>query len=483
MGLGPLREWMFVCFLCAASMSRRVATGATLGMLPVLAEARQSLADEMFKADVSMRAGDVAKASGIYRQAARDFGDSEAFRSKHVEFLMACGEYGEVLERFDGVRGMEERCRRARECLSILLSNNTRLVASLVAESPYSQPVLKAHVQVCLIDERLGEAEKFVKRARALFPEAREFAYQEMQLRFLTGAFSAGIRMLDDLGHCEMASSFRDVLEAYESTRNGGLSASNRYARLSKLLRHISLVEVDSNFFPSIFSVLKLDVLFELCKSGVESGVQRLTSKSKHLYSKRSSEDTMYLHIMALILDGSIEEAEEKYRMFSFRNTRLRNHVLHRLEAAKAQRERDRKEKEERRRRRQSRGGHGSKGDFLGYYKAMGFKEGEKPSEKEIKSAYRKTVVKNKKRKKTEAEEKEWEEEFKKLNKAFGVLSDKEKREMYDKGVDPDNPQQFSGFGDDPFQDVFRGFGNFGFFDFPGDRQGGRRTTTTYFYF
>ncbi|CAD25199.1 hypothetical protein [Encephalitozoon cuniculi GB-M1] len=476
-------------FFGIVDLRKKMVFKAVLGLLLGIVKAQIDLAKEIFKAELSIKSGNLSEAESIYKEISRHFRDNDVFRSKYAEFLMAKGEYDEVIKEFGRDQGMKEKIKRAHECFSILLSNNIRLIATLIKESPYSRPVLESYIQVCLIDERLEEAEKFIKKSRSLFPSRPEFIHQEMQLHFLNGTFSIGIKMLSDLGYKEMAFSFRNILSAYEKIKESSLGSRDKYVRLDKLMRSISLVESDSNFFPSIFSALKLNVIFDLCRSGVEGGMQGLSNRARYLYSKRNNEDTMYLYIMALVFDGDIEEAEEKYRLFGFRNAKLRNHIAYRIETAKMERENARREREEKRhrRRRHMEDGYGgmarNKWDFLGYYKLLGFKEGEKPDEKEIKKAYRKTVVENKKKKKTKQQEKEWEETFKKVNKAFGVLTDKKKREMYNKGIDPDNPQQPSGFGSDPFQKMFRGFGDFEVFDFGGGRRGGRRATTTYFYF
>ncbi|WEL38352.1 DnaJ domain-containing protein [Encephalitozoon hellem] len=484
------REEKHQNFFCMISGGRNVVFKAVMGLFLGIVKAQMDLASEIFKADISVKNGDLIKAESIYNTISQHFRDNSAFRKKYAEFLMSRGEYSEVIKRFEKDPEIKEKTKRASECLSILISNNVRLIATLIKESPYSKAVLEAYIQVCLIDEKLEEAEKFVKKSMSLFPNESAFLRQEMQLYFLRGMFSTGIKMLNNLKYKEIASLFASILEDYERIKKSNLSSKDKCKTLDRLVRTISLAESDSNFFPSIFSTLKLNVIFDLCKSGVEGGMQGLTSRAQYLHSKRNNDDTMYLYTMALTLDGNIEEAEEKFRLFKFRNTKLRNHISHRLEVAKEEREKKRREKEEKRHRRQqymeeNYGGiPRNKGDFLGYYKMLGFKEDEKPDEKEIKKAYRKIVVKNKKKKKNENEEKEWEENFKKINKAFGVLGDKKKRDMYDKGIDPDNPQQPSpGFGNDPFQEIFKGFGNFRFFDFPNQGRRGRRSTTTYFYF
>lgn len=456
-----------------------------IGLLLNTVQTAMNLASEIFKADSKAKSGDIFGAEGIYRELFQHFRDNEVFQDKYAELMMMKGNYAEVISNFGKVprKEMEARVRKARECLSVVVSNDTRLIASLIGVSPYSRPVLRAYIQVCLIDEKFEEAEKAVRRARAMFPGPSEFVQQEMQLQFLRGRFPGGIKMLGDMGHERMARIFHSILSSYEKIKQSHGSSASSHASLRRLLREISLAEVEDNFSPSIFNTLKQNVVFDFCKTGVESGARGLTERALSLHMKRKSDDTMYFYIMALILDGNLAKAEEKYESHKFRNPALKNYVFRRLKMAKAE-ERARNERQEgesRRRQRRHGGYHGgeprNRGDFLGYYGALGVSKDAKANE--IKKAYSKIVVKNKGKKKTKKEEEKWNELFKKINKARGILLDPKKREMYDSGIDPDNPQpQFGGFDDgDIFQEFFKSFGGF---DFSGGR---RRGSSTHFYF
>ena len=117
------------------------------------------------------------------------------------------------------------------------------------------------------------------------------------------------------------------------------------------------------------------------------------------------------------------------------------------------------------------------------YYKILGVKK--EASDAEIKKAYRKLALKWHPDKNPNNRE-EAEEKFKKINEAYSVLSDKDKRRQYDRGGDfsfdfgsfnaNDIFKDFFG-GKDPFADFFNddGFGGgFGFeSSFGGDFGGG----------
>lgn len=95
--------------------------------------------------------------------------------------------------------------------------------------------------------------------------------------------------------------------------------------------------------------------------------------------------------------------------------------------------------------------------DKKGYYKLLNVSEN--ASEKEIKNSFRKLSLKyhpDKQVNKSEAEKKEAEDQFKKINQAYQVLSDPEKKKNYDTYGDED--LQGGGFNADPFG----GFGGFG---------------------
>lgn len=449
-----------------------------------------NLADEVFKADSKIKTGNIFEAEAIYRGLFHLFRDNEVFQEKYAELMISNGSYHEVVASFGKIsrKEMESKVQKARECLSIMVSNDTRLIASLVSVSPYSKPVLKAYIKICLMDEKFEEAEKSIKRSKMLFPDELEFVHQEMQLYLLSERYDSGIKIMNELGYKKMAKEFQVILGLYEDIKNSREPAISKYIRYEKLLRRIALVDADSNFSPSIFTTLKFNVAFESCKSGVESNeLVGLSSRARILHGKKKSDDTMYVYVLALILDGKLEEAEEKYESHSFRNLLLKSYIHRKLDGAKVQRkveeerrEKERQNREYRRQRRTGREQRGSrsrnKGDFLGYYNALGVSKDAKVNE--IKKAYSNIVVKNKGKKKTKKEEEKWNELFKKINKARVVLIDPKKREMYDSGIDPDNPQpQFEGveFDGDPFQDFFRGFGGFNF------SRG--RNSNTYFYF
>lgn len=113
------------------------------------------------------------------------------------------------------------------------------------------------------------------------------------------------------------------------------------------------------------------------------------------------------------------------------------------------------------------------------YYKILGVEKN--ATEAEIKKAFRSLSKKwhpDKYENDTEEKKKEADERFKEINEAYSVLSDQEKRKMYDLGADPNQQYQggfggfdFSNFGfGNGFNDDF-GFGNMGFNPFGSRRK------------
>ena len=122
------------------------------------------------------------------------------------------------------------------------------------------------------------------------------------------------------------------------------------------------------------------------------------------------------------------------------------------------------------------------------YYDILGISK--TASADEIKSAYRKLA---KKYHPDVCKEENAEEKFKEIQEAYAVLSDPQKKQMYDSGVDPLNPEEAQGmggmggmhFGGSGLEDILRMFmggggGGFSAGGFPGGfstggfRQGGR---------
>ncbi|MFT8858163.1 molecular chaperone DnaJ [Bifidobacterium aquikefiri] len=96
------------------------------------------------------------------------------------------------------------------------------------------------------------------------------------------------------------------------------------------------------------------------------------------------------------------------------------------------------------------------------YYEVLGVTR--EASEDEIKRAYRKMSRKYH----PDIAGPQFEDKFKEVNNAYDVLSDPQKKQMYDQGVDPNNPQASAGFGQgaqgfDGFGDIFGQFFGSGF--------------------
>ena len=86
------------------------------------------------------------------------------------------------------------------------------------------------------------------------------------------------------------------------------------------------------------------------------------------------------------------------------------------------------------------------------YYKILGVDRN--ASDEEIRKAYRKMA----RRYHPDIAGKQYEGKFEQVNRAYSVLSDPKKKQMYDAGVDPDHPQQAGGFSPSDFggfSDIF----------------------------
>lgn len=107
------------------------------------------------------------------------------------------------------------------------------------------------------------------------------------------------------------------------------------------------------------------------------------------------------------------------------------------------------------------------------YYEVLGVKKGATPEE--LKKAYRELALKSHPDRVPPEKKKEAEDKFKEISEAYGVLSDPQKRSLYDQyghsGVDQKFRQEDIFRGTD-FRSVFEGFGDFdggGIFEIFGD--------------
>ena len=99
--------------------------------------------------------------------------------------------------------------------------------------------------------------------------------------------------------------------------------------------------------------------------------------------------------------------------------------------------------------------------DKRDYYEVLGLQKG--ASDADIKKAFRKMALKYHPDK--NPGDKKAEEKFKKINETYGILSDPEKKDKYDRfghaGVDPNagfGEGGFGGFGGGGFEDIFSAF-------------------------
>ncbi|KAM0671914.1 hypothetical protein CWI42_040540 [Ordospora colligata] len=475
-----------------------------------LVAAIRDLGVEVSKIENAVRSGKVSEAKVMFDELMSEFGGNDVLEKKHVDLLMQSGDYKTVVSRYGQNSKMLTDVVKAERNQSILNSNNVKLIASLINEAPYSIDVLKAYIKMCLIEEKFQEVRKFVKKASVLFPEDVELKSLQMQLFFLTRMPAAGIHMMREIGNADMSRKIERLFDEYTRIIDGNMTSKVTYVQMKELLKRIEEAEFSINFFPSIFMQLKLDVLFGMCKNGIEDdfinfvsgefdvskgkpvgiSLKPLSARIETLQKKRGDDEVMYLYVISQALEGNIDQAEAICRSHTFKYGPMKREAMRKvasikskIEDAKAKKERERSQRERQRSRHMSQG---NQNDILGYYKALGLNPGPKTTDVEIKRAYKKMVV-NGMKNKGEAEKKKWEDTHKVINKALGVLTNKEKREMYDRGIDPDNPQRLNGsghFGEDIFNEFFKkGFGNFEFFEF--SPNGGRRgnTRTTYFYF
>ncbi|WUR02752.1 DnaJ subfamily C member [Vairimorpha necatrix] len=440
-------------------------------ILTMIAFAKLDVSDEMYIAIQNQKMGKIPEAQKFYDTNYHQYSKAEAFFTKHIEFLLWIGDYDSILKKYGHLN--IPLITKTKECISIINSRDYRKISKLIDISPFSSVVIKACIKAALIDKNFTNVFNLINKGKNYWADDNDFLRYEAQYFCINGNYEIGAEKLEDLGFYKLANELKKAFEKFNELSKLN-NNKQKYNQLRELYNKVNMNTFSDNFSPSIFSKLLDEILYKYVSLGITLELSDMVSSAKILYKNRNDEESRYFYIMSLLNSKQTESANNLLNNKKFSNQQYELRIKNKLEKIEEEKKQEKKRKQEQERQRKQRyvpSTNKAGTDFLGYYKLIGVNKN--MDQKQIKKTYVKLIAKNERAAKTEKQKEEWEEKHAKINKAYQVLSNANKKEMYDKGVDPDSPeaqqgahyqhheqQEFKGFDDfGPFAEFFGGFG------------------------
>ncbi|KAM0680921.1 hypothetical protein GINT2_000703 [Glugoides intestinalis] len=427
----------------------------SLNLSQPIAESIETAYEASTRALFKYQSGDIKGASELFNHYLKKFGSKEIFQSKYLFFLFKNGQYKKILE-LDGILGEENLAivEKARKCLEVLESNDTGQIAKLLEVSQHS---LEASIAMITLQLRMGNfiaAKQYYISIEKLYPESIEL--QKLKIRLSLA--------LDDLDEA------LENLKGYDRRVHGTLSSMNTSlkrimeiqalnVKLRRLADFYSVVyEQKARNFDEFgfFEELEKRVIKNIVELGCNSG-NNVHSFATKLFRMEKNEFSTFYYIKSTILENNYQEASNLLERYSdnlnpnlIQNLRnLINNGIREEQRRRREAEQRRRMQEEERRRQKSRYSFSNQmksrdagKDFLKYYETLGITPKATPCQ--MKSAWRKKMKAASKKTAKMASKKDAQKKGDEsiINKAYAILSDPEKKRMYDNGIDPEKGPQ-----------------------------------------
>lgn len=448
--------------------------------------------------------GDISGAQKIFSENWQKFASVELFQTSYLSFLLKTGQYQKMSE-LKNIRGEKntEMQQQARECLRRLQSNDPKQILSLIEISPDSLDVNIAVIKQLIKSGDARKAQQYLVQLEKVYPRSSEALHLRIRVDTALGNIDRAIDALERIDF-NSHTTFKSLYTTIQSI----LSISDVDMKLNRLLgmyRELYSVQNSAQDTFGLFSCLYRLVLRKIVEVGCDS-LRPVESFARLLLKLEKSEFSIFYYIKALIIDRKLKTALDelaKYDKELGNNAKnglrqfiqqMQNKIDEEERAREEERRRQREWDQRERQRSYERQATTKAGqDFLGYYKTLGVDKNvtadslKKVHRKKIREASKKAAKNS-----TNLTQEQKDSEVKLINKAFQILSDPEKKKMYDLGVDPEKGPQYgdhqhqgygygsggSFFDEDQINEVFQSF-----FGSGGGRRGGRYQRRTQYIF
>lgn len=447
-----------------------------------------------------LQSGNISAAEGVFTNNFQKFSASPAFQYEYISFMLKIGQYDKILNLKVQGETNKKLVQETKTYKRTVESKNIKEICSLSSISPISLDVNLAMIQSFILENKLGQADNYLKYALKFYPNDQELFMYQSFVNLSFGYLDQAIAYLS-LINSHLGRKILDLaLKLKEYSKINDPGAKMQY--YLHLYKEVFLSKVSSTEAINIFNPLYKLVIESIVKLGCDHQM-KVASFASVLKEMDPKIDNVVYFIKALILESRFEEAKKEIDSGKFGEAVKRYldsfYLLKHKEFQKQIEERERREEQKRQQRRKEQeqknnfAGFQTKNagkDFLQYYEILGVDN--KATPEKLKMAHRKKVKEAKKNavKKCKLPNDKKDDELKMINKAFQILSDPQKKQSYDMGIDPETgPQQpshgnFRGahesffFDEETINDVFKSF-----FGGNQNRRGGRTHQRAQFIF
>lgn len=373
---------------------------------------------------------------------------------EYYQFLLKIGDFQKIINNKITFDLDNETISKLEHDQNILRFGNIKEKANLFVKYPGCFEVLYYNALYNFEHNDKTKFISFLDRLKKINSQHKNVLILEARMLMEDNKYTEGAHLFGMAGNIEYKNkilSLNHELNQIDNYRNNKTKLSNLLQLHTIIKKYIIL----DQYKPSVYLGMEKLILEKIVDIYLASGLKGGSTYSKRLINmstdKKNKINNVIKHIQNLLLENDITTAETLYSQFKndmYANTAsFLQQKINQLRQKIIKKEQEKRQWEEQRHYEQQRQNNIKKTnnagkDFLGYYKLLGITN--KSSEKDIKKGWKKAAKKAQLEiKQNEAKTgKKDETPLIKVNKAWEVLGCKEKKELYDAGIDPTNSQQ-----------------------------------------